>query len=821
MEAVNILVVEDERIIALDLSQQLRALGYNVCRIVPSGQMAIHEAVHIKPDLVLMDIHLEGPMDGIEAAYQIHEQLRIPIIFLTAYAEDTTLERAKVAIPYGYLVKPIDPKELHAMIQMAMVRYGLHKDSEIFNDRVQKAMEYALIQVWEWRTSSSSLKFYDLLGKADRPLHANVSESLSDFCKRIDPRDIADVKRAFSQAQRNGDGLNVIFRSQHPSESGIRWMEAHAKGFREEVDEHDTRLVGILQDITNRRLIEEQLKQAHTVFNSTSEGILILDKALRIISVNPAFSLMTGYSLEEVQLWDSVFTLYKVSHSTSFFDQLHENQSSQWQGHVQYQCKNGFIMSVLETINCVGDQEDELYKYVMVFSDISSILASQEKLDFLAKHDPLTSLCNRRLFMDRLEQQIIHGLRNHYMVAVLLVDLDHFKSINDTMGHAFGDQLLCEVAKRMVHSVRSSDTVARLGGDEFSIILADLDGVSHAEHIARNVLEQLSKPFSIEQHVCYVTGSIGIAIAPDDGQNVSDLLRNADQAMYSAKHNGRNNFSFFAPFMQKSAEVRKVIAHGLHEALSGAQFWLAYQPIVDLQTSRIIKFEALLRWNHPLHGLIPPSAFIPIAEECGLIDPISDFVFNEVVRQLKEWRSWPSCSTLQVGINVSALHFRHPERHERWLDILQTSHIPGNALVLEITEGLLLDESVQVADALQQYHLHGVEIALDDFGTGYSALSYLKKFNLDFIKIDQSFVKNMNCDRRDQALCEAIIVMAHKLGLKVIAEGIETREQVDCLKQAGSDLGQGFYFSKPKPAQMFASLLQNNLVLPVCPIVED
>ncbi len=817
MKQVSVLVVEDERIIALDLSQQLQALGYDVCQIVPSGQMAIDAAVKVKPDLALMDIHLEGAMDGIEAARQIHGQLGIPIIFLTAYAEDATLERAEAAIPYGYLVKPVDPKELHATIQMAMVRFGVQQKSDEYNDRFSKAMDSALIEVWEWQTSSSHVQFYNLLGQAYAPHYAHVCESLNDFFKRIDQRDVGMVRHALNQTERDGQGLNVVFRSKHPAYPDVRWMEAHAKRFGNGKDEYENRLIGVLQDITDRREAEDQLRQALTVFNATADGIMILDQALQIISINPAFSQMTGYSLDEVLHWNSIHQLYQNPHSPSFFEQLPGSQPPQWQGHLHYQCKDGRVLSVLETINWVGDEDGSLCRYVVVFSDVSALLAAQEKLDFLAKHDPLTNLCNRRLFIDRLEQQIIHGMRNTSRVAVLLIDLDHFKSINDTLGHAFGDQLLCEVARRMVHSIRGSDTVARLGGDEFSIIIGDLDGISHAEHVARNILEQLAKPFSIEQHICYVTGSIGIAIAPDDGKNVSDLMRNADQAMYSAKHNGRNNFSFFAPFMQKSAEVREVIASGLHEALNEHQFWLAYQPIVDLRTGDVIKVEALLRWTHPRHGLIQPSAFIPIAEECGLIDPISDWVFQQAITQLKEWRALCGCTHLQMGVNVSAAHFRQPEHHHRWLHMLQAFAVPGSAVVLEITEGLLLDESVQVTDALQLYHEHGVKIALDDFGTGYSALSYLKKFKLDFLKIDQSFVKNCTGDARDQALCEAIIVMAHKLGLKVIAEGIETKEQAELLNRAGSDFGQGYYFCRPQPASILTSVLQNRLVLPVKP----
>ncbi|KUM02363.1 EAL domain-containing protein [Chromobacterium subtsugae] len=803
----RILIVEDERIIAMDLQLQLQALGYAVCAVVASGPQAIDKALELRPDLVLMDIHLEGAMDGVEAAREIHQRLRIPIIFLSAYAEDATLQRAESALPYGYLVKPVSPRELHATLQMAMVRFGIQRGSDEQVERFCKAMEAAQLEVWEWHVEIDQMNVFSLNGNDMRSLSSVLCESIRSFLQHIDPRDESEVASAINRTRQGGDSFNVSFRLRADDQADVRWMEAHGKRFDD--GERGGRIIGVMQDVTERRRAEERLRQAVTVFESTAEGIAILDAGRKVISANPAFSQLTGYAEDEAKAWPSIDALYQVPHSAPFLEQLRHGERQMWQGNASYLHRNGAALCIWESISIVPGLDGAIGNYVLVFSDISSVLAVQEQLDFLAKHDPLTSLCNRRMLHDRLEYELAQAARHGSMVAVLLLDLDHFKTINDSLGHGVGDQVLALVARRLQSCMRASDTVARLGGDEFCIVFGGIGTLGDVDQVAQKALARLAEPIELEHMTCYVTGSIGIALSPADGASVDELLRNADQAMYGAKHAGRNRCCFYAPAMQKAAEVRLRISSGLHEALERKQLLLAYQPIVELGTGRVHKAEALLRWRHPQQGNIAPAAFIPIAEECGMIGELSEWVLDEALRAARIWRETLR-PDFRISINVSALHFREKQNHQHWLRKLADSGVPGDALVLEITEGVLLGADYAVQEALERYHAAGIRIALDDFGTGYSALSYLKRYRLDYLKIDQSFVRQIAEDARDLALCEAIIMMARKLGLEVIAEGVETEAQAAILRANRCQYAQGFLYSQALPADEFSAWLQRS-----------
>jgi diguanylate cyclase (GGDEF)-like protein len=426
--------------------------------------------------------------------------------------------------------------------------------------------------------------------------------------------------------------------------------------------------------------------------------------------------------------------------------------------------------------------------------------------------DRLTGLPNRSVFNDRLDMDIRKSERTHLPVALLFIDLDHFKEINDTLGHATGDLLLKQVGQRLASHVRKSDTVTRLGGDEFTITLAELHDVDTVTDVAQNILDDLARPFHIGNEMAYISASIGITLYPQDAGSAGELLRNADQAMYESKNQGRNRLAYFTPSMQQAAQARMSISKDLRRALGGQELRVHYQPIVDLRDGRICKAEALLRWYHPVNGEIAPEAFIPVAEHTGMIVAIGNWVFGEALKQATLWRlAHPDFS---ISVNVSPVQFyRNKENSCRqWLDNLRSrARLPGgedSAVNFEITEGLLLSADDDVISKLAAFQNAGIKISLDDFGTGYSSLSYLRKFNVDFLKIDQSFVVNLENDPANVALCEAIIVMAHKLGLKVIAEGVETAAQRDLLQGAGCDYGQGFHFGYPIDAAAFETLLR-------------
>jgi len=420
--------------------------------------------------------------------------------------------------------------------------------------------------------------------------------------------------------------------------------------------------------------------------------------------------------------------------------------------------------------------------------------------------DDLTELPNRRMFRFCLENEINKANRIGKKVALLFIDLDHFKEINDTFGHIWGDKVLKKSAQRITDCVRESGIVARLSGDEFTLIIGDLDDPTSVADIADDILNKLSETFYLETEVAHVTASIGVTFYPDNATSVDDLLKNADQAMYVAKEQGRNRFQYYTPSIKKAALARGVIVNNLPGALANNEFHVVYQPIVELLSGAIHKAEALIRWHHPTHGLISPADFISIAEETGLIIDIGEWVFQQAAQQAKQWRILHD-KDFQISVNTSPVQYHDIEyKLGGWIGYLNSLGLSGDAIVAEITEGVLMDSHSDIVDILRAFREENIQVSLDDFGTGYSSLSYLRKFDIDYLKIDQSFVRNMQSGSKDIALCEAIIAMAHKLGIKVIAEGIETEEHRDLLILAGCDYGQGYLFSKPVPPNEFKKL---------------
>ena len=459
---------------------------------------------------------------------------------------------------------------------------------------------------------------------------------------------------------------------------------------------------------------------------------------------------------------------------------------------------------------------DGEYAFSAFIRDISEAKAADDKITKLAFYDALTGLPNRNMFYDKLEDEMKKSDSSGLPVVVMLLDVDRFKEVNDKLGHAQGDLLLVEAARRITACVRETDTVARLGGDEFTVILSEMKDINSANHIAQNIIESLAVPFQLLEDEVFVSASLGVALYPKDAQTADGLIVGADQAMYLAKNSGSNGFCYFTGALQEAVQARLSLISDLRSALPGKQLAVHYQPIVELATSKIYKAEALLRWQHPERGPVSPADFIPVAEEAGLIHEIGDWVFHEAIRELAHWREL-FVPELQISVNVSPVQFRESQGSDRgslegfkknWLNALNGLGLPGESVVFEVTEGVLLDEKASVSEKLLTMRDAGIQVALDDFGTGYSSLSYLKKLNIDYLKIDQSFVQSLQNDTNDQALCEAIIVMAHKLGLKVIAEGVETEPQRDLLVGFGCDYAQGWLYSKALPADEFEVLLK-------------
>jgi diguanylate cyclase (GGDEF)-like protein/PAS domain S-box-containing protein len=525
--------------------------------------------------------------------------------------------------------------------------------------------------------------------------------------------------------------------------------------------------------------------------------------------------LLEMYGFSEVELHDRPDDLDSRTHPDDVA-QMQRDRQAHFEGltpayHNEHRirCKKGQWKWVLSRGMVISrDPEGKPLRMIGTHTDITDRKTSEALIWHQAHFDPLTGLPNRNMLRDRLDQELKKSKRDGQQLALLFIDLDHFKEVNDTFGHDSGDRLLVQAARRIQSCVREADTVARMGGDEFTVILSDLSDTPHLERILQGILESLGAVFQLGNEQVYVSASIGITLYPGDATVIEDLFKNADQALYVAKGAGRNRFSFFTPALQEAAQNRVRLANDLRSGLAGEQFRVVFQPIIELATGAVHKAEALIRWQHPTRGLVSPADFIPIAEASGLIVDIGEWVFQQAAQQVRQWRTTIH-PDFQISVNKSPVQFHQSGRlRAPWYEQLKTMGLPGQSIVVEITEGLLLDASASVDAQLLELRDAGIGVSLDDFGTGYSSLSYLQKFDIDFIKIDQSFVRHLMPGGTNLALCKAIIVMAHELGIKVVAEGVETAQQRDLLAAAGCDYAQGYLFARPMSATDFEIYLE-------------
>jgi diguanylate cyclase (GGDEF)-like protein/PAS domain S-box-containing protein len=556
----------------------------------------------------------------------------------------------------------------------------------------------------------------------------------------------------------------------------------------------------------------QELRIAAVAFN-TQEAILITDADANIVRVNQSFQEITGYSAEEV-IGRNPRILNSGRHDKLFYEAIWDalRRERKWSGEIWNKRKNGEIYPEWAMITAIYTPDGKLTNYVGSFSDISLRKKTEEEIHLLAFYDPLTRLPNRRLLTDRLQKALIASARHGWRGALLFLDLDNFKILNDTKGHNFGDAMLVEVACRLRNCVRGEDTVARLGGDEFVVLLENLgldnqEAAARAETAGGRMLVSLAQTYILNSYEHHASVSIGAIIFQGNAAAAEDLLKHADVAMYQAKSAGRNTLRFFDPSMQLALEARSAIEVDLHRALADGQFKLFYQAQVDV-AGRLIGAEALIRWIHPQHGLISPLKFIPLAEETGLILPIGLWVLDAACAQLKQWESTPLTRDLQLAVNVSARQFYQKDFVEQVHRVVGKSAIKPELLKLELTESLILDNVADAISKMRELKAIGIRFSMDDFGTGYSSLSYLKQLPLDQLKIDQSFVRDIVTDQNDAVIVQTIIVMAQNFHLNVIAEGVETKEQFEQLQQYGCQVFQGYLFGKPVPIEQFEMLLR-------------
>lgn len=569
-----------------------------------------------------------------------------------------------------------------------------------------------------------------------------------------------------------------------------------------------THFVAVKEDITERRSTEEQLRMNAAVFETTNEGIMITAPDASIISVNPAFSKITGYTSADV-VGKNPKMFQSGKHTDSFYHDLWQalEKSGSWSGEIWNKRKSGGIYPQWLSIAAVQNSDGQLEQYVAVFSDMTQRKSDEEQIRQQANFDALTSLPNRTMLKRELTQIQHHTNQAGNICALLFIDLDRFKAVNDTLGHSIGDQMLQQVSLRLTSVISKNDLLSRFGGDEFVIVLPNLNDPEEAAIIAKQVIEILQPPFQLAGRTLYIGASVGISCYPNDSDSSEVMLRHADMAMYLAKDNGRNQYRFFNAQMREEVKRRSELEQALRQAINNHEFELYYQPISNCQQQKVVAAEALIRWNHPEKGLISPTEFIPLAEDTGLIQPIGLWVLRQSCEQIIKWQQ-QGITDLCISVNVSTNQRLLGFDAEVAADIINSTGVDPSKIIFEITENMFLENSTEAITWLQEFKALGSKLAIDDFGTGYSSLSYLKQFPIDKLKIDRAFIRDLPDNKEDATLVNAIIAMSKSLGLELIAEGVETVEQLQYLHRLECQNIQGFLFSRPVPAEQLPDVIK-------------
>jgi diguanylate cyclase (GGDEF)-like protein/PAS domain S-box-containing protein len=628
---------------------------------------------------------------------------------------------------------------------------------------------------------------------------ANFHEDGNSFYQRIHPDDRAAWLAAYRGYLSGAlSDYRVEFRMRTAG-GDWKWILSTGTAVERDPGGRPLRFIGTHADISDRKDYEEHIGLLASVFAASHESIVITDRDLNVIAVNKAFTKTTGYEAAEVT-GKNIRMIQSGRHDAAHYKAIWRQiaKSGHWQGELWNRRKNGETYPTLSAISAVRNELDKITHYVDISADITRDKEAEQRIEQLAYFDALTGIPNRTLLEDRSKRVLAEARQAGTCVALLFIDLDRFKTINDSLGHVVGDQLLQGVAERLRRLSRETDTVSRLGGDEFLLLLT-VNDASDAAREAQTLLAAIAEPYVIGGHSLRITPSIGIALFPKDGTSFADLLKCADVAAYKAKESGRGTFHFFTPEMNAGALEKLALENALRHALTNNELVLHYQPQIALINRQVVGVEALIRWQHPEKGLISPATFIPLAEESGLIAPIGEWVLREACRQNRLWQKARILSA-PISVNLSARQFSLGNVLDLVSSVLADTELPASRLELEITEGLLVQDAETTLSMLKALKAHGVRIAVDDFGTGYSSLSYLKRFPLDRLKIDQSFVRDLVTNRDDQAIASAIINLGSSLGLAVIAEGVETAEQLAILRSLGCNEAQGYLFARPMPA---------------------
>ena len=817
------------RILAIDdVPQNLIMLGAALAdafsvQIATSGETGLALAAQNPPNLILLDVMMPE-MDGFEVCRRLKADPRlkhIPVVFVTA-AHDESSEMAGLALGAAdYITKPVN-------VPIARQRiHNLLAHDEVLN-RLAKVASRVPGVLYEFRQHPDGSACFPYASDAicamygNRITPADIREDASPVFALIHPDDLSDLSRSIEQSARQLTLWNHEYRIRCDNGT-VRWL--HGNAMPEPQADGAVLWHGFISDITERKQAEAAIRESEErwklALDSTGDGVWDWYIQTGKEFFSPRLLQMCGYDGTDLENLSEEFDSRTHPDDMDALQRARadhfERRTPSYTIERRIRCKDGSWKWVLSRGMVISrDAKGLPLRMIGTFTDITHRKESEALIRQQAFYDSLTGLPNRRMLRDRLEQEIKQCNRDQQQLALIFIDLDHFKEVNDTLGHDQGDLLLVEAGRRIQACVRESDTVARMGGDEYTVILAELTDSFHLEGILQKILQTLSQVYQLGTEQVFVSASIGIALYPSDADHIENLLKSADQALYVAKGAGRNRFSFFTPALQEAAQTRVRLAGDLRTALQNHQFHVVYQPIIELATGAIHKAEAMIRWNHPTRGLVSPTTFIPIAESSGLIVEIGEWVFQQAAQQVRAWRQ-DLAPHFQISVNKSPVQFHHDGAGRTpWSAQLTAQGLPGDSIAVEITEGLLLNTSRQVVDTLLALRDAGIRVSLDDFGTGYSSLSYLQKFDIDFIKIDQSFVCHLIAESTELALCKAIIVMAHALGIQVIAEGVETAEQRDLLATVGCDFVQGYLYARPMRAADFDAFMAAYQPRPLC-----